>query len=231
MPEPEKTYRGHGPGQGDEIQDAFALHEVSHTDDGLIALRQAVRLPEGCPSGGIGGEKVGVHPIGQSAHRGTQSIGVQDGGGVGRGGQHQVGLVVTQAEPPLEQRRQQVGPHEGMAEIRLGGMAVPDHRNALTPGPARRPEGTGQHGVQVNHVSLGLPVGHHRDARLFQCRALVVGGLSHAAFAHQGQRTGIDMHTKHRCHLQSPSTFWATTVSPRLYSAMAAGLHRKMMAV
>ena len=61
-------------------------------------------------------------------------------------------------------------------------------------------------------------------------RPLVFGCLPYPAFADQRQRAAINMYGAHGVHLQSPSKFCATTVKPRLYSAMDAGLHSRMMA-
>ena len=203
--EPEKLYLGHAAGQGNKIQNALALHVVPHADHRARPAGQAAALPESGAQGGVRREEIGIHPIGKRRHRRPDAVAAQQPGGVGGGGQHQVGLVVTVADPAAEQRGQQVGAGEGMAEILLGGMAEPDHRQPPPPRPPCCPQRAGQHGVQVDHIGGRVPAGHGLCARRAQGSLLVVGRLPHAAAAHQGQGAGIDMHTKHGITSKGPA--------------------------
>ena len=80
------------------------------------------------------------------------------------------------------------------------------------------------------HLGTTVPISDDVYADAFQRRPLVFGCLPYPAFADQRQRAAINMYGAHGVHLQSPSKFCATTVRPRLYSAMDAGLHSRMMA-
>ena len=94
-----------------------------------------------------------------------------------------------------------------------------------------RPKRHRQHRVDVHHPGAAVPGGNDPHTDAFQRRVLVFGGLPYPAFADQRQRTAVNMYRAHGAHLQRPSKFCATMVSPRLYRAMDIGLHSRMMAV